>query len=231
VTCVGLYRAFRSEQTDPDGFYSLLAEDSLDVVAAHTEISGRTVVDVGGGPGHFTAAFRMRGARCVLIEREPAELRAGFAGAVVADGYRLPIRDGGVDICFSSNVLEHVPEPGAFLDEMVRVTRPGGLIYLSYTVWHSPWGGHETAPWHYLGGHFAARRYARVHGRPPKNGFGTSLFPISVARVLPLINRQDARVLELRPRYYPRWCRFLVRIPVVRELLTWNLLVVLQRNA
>ena len=35
-------------------------------------------------------------------------------------------------------------------------TRPGA----------SPWGGHETSPWHYLGGEYAARRYDRV-ARPP----------------------------------------------------------------
>ena len=38
---------------------------------------------------------------------------------------------------------------------MVRVTKPGGLVFVSYTVWWGPWGGHETAPWHYLGGRFA----------------------------------------------------------------------------
>jgi hypothetical protein len=42
--------------------------------------------------------------------------------------------------------------------------------------------------------------------------------------------RRDATVVELRPRYYPRWCRFVLRLPGLRELLTWNLLVVLRRT-
>ena len=62
--------------------------------------------------------------------------------------------------------------------EMLRVTRPGGLVVLSYTVWLGPFGGHETGPWHYLGGEYAARRYRRRHGKEPKNRFGDSLFPI-----------------------------------------------------
>ena len=37
----------------------------------------------------------------------------------------------------SSNVLEYVRDPAGFIDEMIRVTRPGGLVYLSYTVWLS----------------------------------------------------------------------------------------------
>ena len=57
-------------------------------------------------------------------------------------------------------------------DEMVRVTRPGGLIFLSYTLWWGPWGGHETSPWHYLGGGRAARRYERRLGHRPKNVYG-----------------------------------------------------------
>ena len=48
---------------------------------------------------------------------------------------------------------------------MLRVTRPGGVAFISYTVWYGPWGGHETAPWHFLGGARARRRYA-AEARP-----------------------------------------------------------------
>ena len=34
---------------------------------------------------------------------------------------------------------------------MLRVTRPGGLAILSYTVWLGPFGGHEMGLTHYLG--------------------------------------------------------------------------------
>ena len=43
------------------------------------------------------------------------------------------------------------PDPMGLIEEMIRVTRPGGLVYLSFTNWYSPWGGHEMSPWHYLG--------------------------------------------------------------------------------
>ena len=73
-------------------------------------------------------------------------------------------RDDAVDVCYSSNVLEHVPDPWRMAEEMLRVTRPGGVAFISYTVWYGPWGGHETAPWHFLGGAArppALRRQAR----------------------------------------------------------------------
>ena len=229
-----LFRAFRDEQTDPEGFYTLLAGDAVSQVERHIDLAGRTVVDVGGGGGYFSAAFGERGAQCLLVEPDADELRSRGdprPGSVVGDGFGLPLKDASVDVSFSSNVLEHVPDPGAFIDEMVRVTRPGGVVYVAYTLWLSPWGGHETSPWHFLGGSYAARRYARKHGHPPKNRYGQSLFALRAGQVLRMVRaRGDVTVLEARPRYYPRWCAFLVRVPVLRELLTWNLLLIVRRE-
>src|SRR6266699_2769814 len=150
-----LLAAFAHEQSDPGRFYTLLARDSVALVERHTELDGRQVVDVGGGAGYFADAFRDRGAQCLLVEPDPGELYShGDPGraSVIGDGYWLPLADATVDVCFSCNVLEHVKDPAGFIDEMIRVTRPGGLVYLSYTAWLSPWGGHETSPFHYLGG-------------------------------------------------------------------------------
>lgn len=237
---VRLFRLFLREQSDPDLFYSSLAEDAVAQVAEYTDLAGRTVVDVGGGAGYFTAAFRARGARCYLFEPDPGELRgrgepesaAAGRGAVVADGYWLPVRDGGADVCFSSNVLEHLRDPMGMIGEMVRATRPGGLIYVSFTNWYSPWGGHEMSPWHYAGAGYAERRYLRRHGHLPKNRLGVSLFPLHIGPFLRLMRaRADVEILDARPRYYPHWCRVLLRIPVVREVVTWNLLLILRRKA
>ncbi len=229
-----LFRLFLAEQTDPERFYTALAEDAVSQVEDYCELAGQTVLDVGGGPGYFTAAFRARGASCYLFEPEPAEMQARGeppSGAVVADGYWLPVRDGAADVCLSSNVLEHVRDPNGLIDEMIRATRPGGLIYVSFTNWYSPWGGHEMSPWHYLGPAFAERRYVRRHQRPPKHQVGTSLFPLHVGAVLrQLRSRADVDVVDARPRYYPRWCRVLLVVPGLREIVTWNLLLILRRR-
>ena len=230
-----LLRYFRSEQGDPEGYYSVLAADSVAQVAAYCEISGRTVLDVGGAGGWFTDAFRAKGARCCLIEPDLSELRsreAALAGAVRGDGLRLPVRDGVADITFSSNVLEHVPDPWQFIAEMIRVTKPDGLIYLAFTNWYSPWGGHEMSPWHYLGAGFAERRYASRYQRKPKHKVGASLYPLHIGAVLRMLRaRDDIEVIDARPRYYPTWCRPLVRVPGVREVATWNLMLVLRTTS
>src|ERR1700722_6178499 len=234
VGALRLLAAFRREQSDPGGFYGLLARDSVALVARHLQLGGTQVVDVGGGAGYFAAAFRAHGARGLLIEPDPAELNSrGAPGrqSVLGDGYWLPLPDASIDVCFSCNVLEHVRDPAGLIDEMIRVTRPGGLVYLSYTVWLGPWGGPESPPLHYLGGNFALRRYIRRRGRKPKNVYGESMFALGVGQVLSLVRRRaDVTVVEARPRYYPPWCRFLIFLPGLRELLTWNLLLILRRR-
>ena len=132
-----------------------------------TSPGGRTVLDVGGGPGYFAAAFADAGLQYIGVEPDRTEMHAGAAPAatsstapaasgqttyVRASGMALPFADASVDICLSSNVAEHVPQPWRLGREMLRVTRPGGLAVLSYTVWLGPFGGHEMGLSHYLGG-------------------------------------------------------------------------------
>ena len=231
---MALVRHFRVEQTDPDRFYRYLAEDSVSQLTRWAQLDGATLLDVGGGPGYFRDAFTSAGARYISIDSSVGELTdrgEPGAGSVIGSGMALPVGTGVVDVAYSSNVLEHVPEPERMAEEMLRVTRPGGLVVMSYTLWLSPWGGHETSPWHYLGGERAARRYERRHGSPPKNRYGESLFPLSAGRMLRWTREQQgARLIASLPRYHPSWACWVSRVPGLRELATWNLLLVLRRT-
>jgi SAM-dependent methyltransferase len=234
-----LLAKFRYEQSDPGRFYGALAADTEAMVAdlwqasQSTDHRGRTVIDVGGGPGYFARAFTDTGWNYVGVEPDPTEMHAAHAvrggpGTFVrASGLALPFADHSVDVCLSSNVAEHVSRPWQLGAEMLRVTRPGGLAILSYTVWLGPFGGHETGLWHYLGGSRAAERYARRHGRRPKNDYGSSLFAVSAADGLRWAESTGALVAAF-PRYHPRWAWWLTSLPGVREFLVSNLVVVLR---
>ncbi|CAL9448319.1 class I SAM-dependent methyltransferase [Streptomyces griseomycini] len=229
---LALFRAFLHERDDPDACYTLLARDAADQVEAYDgPVAGRVVVDVGGGSGHFTEEFRARGADAYLFEPDVRELaEKPPEGTVVADGYLLPLADGAADVTFSSNVLEHVADPQTFLSELVRVTRPGGLIYVSFTNWLSPWGGHEWAPWHYFGAERARARYRRRTGGPAKHTLGENLFPVHVGTTLRHVRaRDDVRIVSARSRYWPFLTEAVVRVPGLREFATWNLLLILRR--
>ena len=211
----------------------MLAKDSVAQIGSYHRLDGQKVLDVGGGPGYFSQAFRAAGATYNSLDADLGEL-SGLGdpepGTVLGSGMALPFRDASFDVTYSSNVLEHVDRPWTMADEMVRVTKPGGLIFLSYTLWWGPWGGHETAPWHFLGGHRAAKCYERKHGHRPKNVFGESLFPVTAAGGLRWAdNEKGAVVVAKVPRYLPRWSWWILRAPILRELLTWNLALVLKK--
>lgn len=235
-----LLSEFRHERRDPARFYGALAADTALMVtdlwrATHGRPpTGHTLLDVGGGPGYFAAAFDAAGVRYIGVEPDPGEMHA--AGPLHADapgryvrgsGLALPFADDSVDICLSSNVAEHVPRPWQLGNEMLRVTKPGGLAVLSYTVWLGPFGGHEMGLSHYLGGARAAERYTRKHGHRPKNDYGSSLFAVSASDGLDWAKSTGAAVAAF-PRYHPRWAWWLTSVPMLREVAVSNLVLVLQ---
>ena len=86
------------------------------------------VLDVGSGDKPSWRAD-------VLLDRyvgaEHAGQRSGTKAARVnrplfdADAARMPFADGAFDYTICSNLLEHVPDPGAVVEELMRVSRAG----------------------------------------------------------------------------------------------------------
>lgn len=57
----------------------------------------------------------------------------------------LPYADQTFDLVFSINSMEHFDQPASALDEMLRVLRSGGLLYLTFDpLYYSPWGLHAS---------------------------------------------------------------------------------------
>lgn len=76
------------------------------------------------------AAFGMDISAMSLVE---ARKRAGdnTAAFAQADAARPPVRSNCADVAYSFEVLEHVWNPEAMITEMVRVLKPGGLLFFS----------------------------------------------------------------------------------------------------
>jgi SAM-dependent methyltransferase len=107
---------------------------------------GGTVLDIGTNTGDFArrVADRLGAERVVgveLIEEHAAKARArGFevVCANVDDG--LPFADGEFDTVHANQVIEHVRHSDAFLREVRRVLKPGGLALIStnnLSSWHN----------------------------------------------------------------------------------------------
>jgi hypothetical protein len=112
---------------------------------------------------------------------------------------------------------------------MERVLRPGGWAWVSWCNWYSPWGGHEIVPFHYLGPRLGLKAWRRLFGEPPRNVPFETLWPTHIGKVLAMVRgRPGLRLLDARPRYYPSQ-RWLLKVPGLREVATWNCLLVLER--
>jgi SAM-dependent methyltransferase len=166
----------------------------------------------------------------VDLDRSEFDLPGGPPGGhVLADATRLPVPSGVLDGVFCSNMLEHTPEPGAVLGELERVLKPGGWAWVSWTPWFSPWGGHEITPFQYLGPRWGLAVHRRLRGEPRKNVPGQALFPVHVGQVLAAVRRRPGlRLMDAVPRYWPRQ-RWILRVPGLRELATWNCVLLLTR--
>jgi SAM-dependent methyltransferase len=220
---------------DDVGFYRIQAEDTvrwLEKVGVELD-SGLTALDLGCGHGLIGGELMKRGCRVsfadesnwLLDEYGDAEFRS----------FDIEKNDlcslGFYDLVICSNVLEHISEPDRFILSLDRLLEPGGRLYLSWTNWLSPWGGHEFSPFHYLGRRRGHLIYDRLVKRPRKHTPYKNLFPTAIGSTLKTIAENPRlKVLCVVPRYYPE-LEFLMRAPVLREFLAWNCVILLEKSA
>lgn len=218
---------------DPE-FYRLQALEAIDWMQRHGVRfgAGQTVLDLGCGHGVFGAELRKR--QCGVTFADAANcLLPELAGACFRqfDIDREEVRRlGRYDVVICSNVLEHLAKPERLLANLADLLAAGGVCYLSWTNWLSPWGGHEFSPFHYLGARRGHRVYDRVVGKPRKHTPFVNLFPTSISQVLGLVRRTPGlRLRAAAPRYYTELA-FVLRIPLLREFLAWNCALLLART-
>ncbi len=195
---------------------------------------GERILDVGSGLGQLSRAMaRVAGVRVLGIERSAeqiaeAERQAAAAGEAAlvefrqGDALQLPLQDeewGTFDLAHTRFLLEHLREPLAVVQAMVRAVRPGGRIVLEdddhdlLRLWPEPSG--FAALWHayqrsyeYLGNDpvIGRRLVALLHAagaEPVRNAFvffgscaGAPHFAHYVENLIGVIHGARATVIE-----------------------------------
>ena len=91
-------------------------------------------LDVGGGSSPYRGAVEaILGPRLYIS----MEIAASDATTVVADAAQTPLRSESVDVSICMEVLQHISDTRAVLEEIRRILVPGGLFILSFPFFHA----------------------------------------------------------------------------------------------
>ncbi len=137
---------------DPALGFNAKTRDEWVADRARSIASKSRVLDVGAG----TVPYRSLFSHC-KYETQDFSQYEGSKGPegqyadidYVSDITHIPVGDATFDVVLCTEVLEHVPRPIEALQEMVRVTKPGGRLFLT-----APLGsGLHQEPYHFYGGY------------------------------------------------------------------------------
>lgn len=161
------------------------------------------VLDGGCGAGQGTERLIERGARVIGLDYGPnlarvTQERYG-APTLVGSVLRLPFADGQFEIVYSSEVIEHTPDPLQAAHEFYRVLAPGGELVLSTPNWvwqipvrvastlgMRPYDGLENFVWSRR-----LREALEAKGATILAHRGIHLLPFQIPKITPLLRQLD----------------------------------------
>ncbi|HYG34187.1 MAG TPA: class I SAM-dependent methyltransferase [Clostridia bacterium] len=218
--------AHHLKHKDDAYFYWLQADDAIQwMERSGVRIDTKTrALDLGCGHGVFGAQLVKRGCQVTFAD-ERNLLLPEIANAPFRQ-FNIDRDDlaglGTYDLVVCSNVFEHLSKPNQFLDSVHKLLAPNGKLYLSWTNWLSPWGGHDFSPLHYFGPRQGQWLYDKLLKKHRNHTIYGNLFPTYIGQVLRHIRQSPSlAILRAAPRYYTEFS-FLLRIPLAREFLAWN---------
>ena len=132
---------FTYERLIPGQYPALIENEHMARYHFATQfVRDKQVADIACGTGYGTQLLAGAGARSVRgidLSEEAVKFSREHYDApnvtfTVASAEQLtPVRDGEFDLVVSFETIEHLPNVEAYLDEMVRILRPGGTFMVS----------------------------------------------------------------------------------------------------
>jgi SAM-dependent methyltransferase len=198
--------------------------------------------------------LRRFGRHLPVLVREPGFERFQYLEQVIdncafftMDVQELLFRDDLFDFAFSLNAFEHIPDPGRALQEVSRVLKPGGTVFLLFNGLYFSDGGHHLShlteiPWvHLLYERAEIKKMILDAGKVPNevDHILDSLNGYSLSQYLEIFDKTDLDVLEKQlhsgfslagAERSEEFRKLKVRYPE-EELTTLGLTVVLQKRS
>jgi len=107
-------------------------------IASQITAKNGRILDVGCGKAWVAQLFCPKGFEVVSMDialrntsRALKEFPFGNHSAIVADAFSLPFRKSTFDCIIASEIIEHVPAPGAFIKSLFGVLKSGGKLIIT----------------------------------------------------------------------------------------------------
>jgi SAM-dependent methyltransferase len=149
--------------------------------------AGLDLLDAGCGCGWSTFGFAAAGYRATGVDLNPAAFEPPAAAGLTlreASALDLPFADASFDVVAAYQCLEHLPDPRAALDSLLRVLRPGGVIAIVGPNLVSPFAGAAVLLRELLGGRPLWRRLGATQRHPYGNTVGERAVKIAAIAAL-----------------------------------------------
>jgi SAM-dependent methyltransferase len=118
----------------------------IEVAAKFTNLSQASVLDIGTGVGVIAADIAKRAKSVTSVDMtDERKITDGYTFVQVSDE-TLPFEDKSFDVVVYNHVIEHVPDQQKHLDEIARVLKPGGIVYLATPNKYGPMDPHYRLP-------------------------------------------------------------------------------------
>jgi SAM-dependent methyltransferase len=131
---------------DPFSLFQRAANRAVRILAQACAGDKRLrILDIGAGDGMLGALLAAAGHDVTLCDLEDwrTEPAKGLQFIATDCCVEIPRQSDEFDLVCSFNSFEHLVEPGNAFEEIVRVTRPGALMYFDFgPLYCSPWGLH-----------------------------------------------------------------------------------------
>jgi SAM-dependent methyltransferase len=199
-------------------------------------VSGKHVLDFGCGYGDQAGSLAIvYGCKATGYDTNPRVLYAAQVKHGMAE-FVDRLEPGTYDVVISQNAMEHFPQPAHVLREMKDALAPGGMILITFgPPWYAPYGSHMhffcKIPWLNLlfpeSVVMAVRAHYRQDGAKRYEEVESGLNKMSLAKFEGLLEDLGLEVVRRQYTAVKGW-NVLTRIPLLRELLTSRVTVLLR---
>lgn len=196
------------------------AEITINDLRKLIDLSNKKILDVGGADGSF-CKYLFETKKCDAINLDPFPPEKIVWKTIKSNADKIPFKEDYFDAVLCRNVLEHIPnnKQQKSLNEIYRVLKRGGIIYVVIPPWFNPHAGHRFKPFHIFP--FKMAKYLRELIFREKIDYKSfeeySLYKITFEKMKRMIKKSGFQILDTKDTHFRM--HFLTKIPIIREIL------------